>query len=50
MRERDMKRRAKLSEYQSGHFSDGKVKVLKTSEKARQNVWLESCRLRGEKK
>lgn len=50
MRERDMKRRAKLSEYRSEHFSDGKEKALRISVKARQNGWLESCRLKGEKK
>ncbi len=33
MRERDIKRHAKLSEYQSEHFRDGKEKVLKTSGK-----------------
>ena len=45
-----MKRLAKLSEYQSEHFRDGRVKALKISGKARQNGWLESCRLKGEKK
>ncbi len=50
MRERDMERHAKLLEYRSGHFRDGRAKALKIREKARQNGWLESCRLKGEKK
>jgi hypothetical protein len=50
MRERDMERHAKLLEYRSEHFSDGREKARKTSGKARQNGWLGSCRLKGETK
>ena len=45
-----MKGHAKLSKYHFGRFKDGREKARKTNGKARINGWLESCRLKGEKK